>query len=206
MRPIQDGPISIVGYGPSLRETWKDITHPVITVSGAHDFLIDRGIVPDYHAECDGRDHKTKHLEKPTQDTTYLMASVCNPRMWEQLIGCKVEYWHCAHGKHIVDWIGENDPGSILVAGGSTVGLSAIHLAGILGYRSFRLFGMDGNLKDGVRHAGPHYGPQQKVIERNGWQTTTQMSNACDELLWLMNEEPYLRFEVRGDSLMKDLL
>lgn len=197
--------ISIVGYGPSLQETWQQITKPVMTVSGAHDFLLERGIVPDWHAEMDGRDHKTKHLEKPNQGTTYLMASICNPRMWEQLKGFNVEYWHCAHGQHVVDWIAKNDQGSALVAGGSTIGLTAIHLAGILGFRKFKLFGFDGNLKGGVRHAGPHYGPPQKVLERKGWQTTPQMSNACDELRWLMIGEKHLQFEVVGDSLMKDL-
>jgi hypothetical protein len=203
LRPIQDHPISIVGYGPSLAETWKELKPPVFTVSGAHDFLLDRGIVPDYHAECDGRDHKVRHLERPQEKTTYLMASVCNPKAWELLKNNKVEYWHCAHGQHVVEWIGKNDDGAILVAGGSTVGLSAIHLAGILGYRSFKLYGFDGNLRDGKRHAGEHYGPSQRLIEREGWTTTPQMSNACDELLWLKNEN--LEIEIVGESLMKSL-
>jgi hypothetical protein len=44
------------------------------------------------------------------------------------------------------------------------------------------------------------------LIERNGWPTSPQMSNACDELIWLMQGEPDLEFEVHGDSLMKSLL
>lgn len=210
LRHLKDDWISICGYGPSLAESWKDVSYPLLTVSGAHDFLIERGIIPDFHAECDGRDHKTKHLEKPNREVMYLMATVCNPKMWDQLDGCEVEYWHCAHGKHVVDWIGKNDSGATLVAGGSTVGLAAIHIAGILGFRKFRLFGFDGNLRDGVRHSGPHYGPPQKVIKRQAggksWETTPQMSNACDELLWLMRDEPQLQFEVVGDSLMRSLL
>lgn len=199
---IQDGSIDIVGYGPSLEDTWEQIESPCMTVSGAHDYLCERGVIPDFHAECDGREHKTKHLEKPNTRTTYLIATICNPRVWELLDGLKVVTWHNANGKHIVEWIGKNDPGTIMVAGGSVVGLSAIHLAGLMGYRRFRLFGFDGNFRGEARHAGEHYGPPQKVIERGGWRTTPQMSNAVDEFGWLKRDHPELEFKIMGESLM----
>lgn len=205
LEPIKSGFIDIVGFGPSLADTWQHIENPCFTVSGAHDFLIDRGVIPTYHAECDGRDHKTKHLLKPHLQTVYLMATICNPKMWEQLDGCQVVTWHNANGRHIVDWIGQNDPGTIMVAGGSVVGLSAIHIAGIMGYRRFRLFGFDGNFRGDVRHAGTHYGPPQKVIERGRWKTTPQMSNAVDEFGWLKRDHPELEFKIFGESLMQDV-
>lgn len=205
IHPIKDEWISIVGFGPSLEDTWKEITHPCITVSGAHDFLIERWITPDYHAECDGRDHKTKHLEHPNPKTTYLMASICNPLMWKQLEGCKVEYWHNANGMHVVDWIGKNDVGGIMLAGGSVIGLTAIHLAGLLGYRKFKLFGFDGNFRGEKRHAGKHFGPPQKTIQKGKWNTTPQMFNACEEFFWLRRDCPELQFEIYGDCLLKDM-
>jgi hypothetical protein len=205
LKPLRDDPISIVGYGPSLQDTWKDVTRPLMTVSGAHDFMAERGVIPDWHAECDGRDHKTRFLEKPNAYTTYLMATICNPGMWEQLKGCQVRIWHNANGKHVVDWIGENDPGGLLLAGGSVIGLTAIHLAGVLGFRKFKLFGMDGNYRGETRHAGPHNGPPQKVMERDGWKTTPQMSNAVDEFGWLKKGHPELSFEIYGKSLLNDL-
>ena len=209
LQPLREEWVSVVGYGPSLKETWQDVTHPCMTVSGAHDFLIDRGFVPDWHAECDGRDHKTKHLEKPHRGTTYVMASICNPLMWEQLAGHRILRWHNANGQHIVKWIGENDDGSVLVAGGSNIGLSAIHLCGILGFRKFRLFGFDASIQEvggaWFRHAGPHYGPKQRVIQRGRWKTTPQMSNTVDEFGWLVRDNPALQFEIYGDSLMRDV-
>lgn len=209
LQPLRDDWCSIVGYGPSLADTWREIENPAITVSGAHDYLIERGFVPFWHSECDGRDHKTKHLEKPHHDCVYLMASICCPTVWGQLEGHRVYYWHCANGQHIVKWIGDNDQGSILVAGGSTMGLAAIHLAGILGFRKFRLFGFDGNIHDGKRHAANHYGPPQKVIEQEvggrTWLTTPQMYNACDEFTWLL-EDKSLTFDIRGDSMLKAMV
>lgn len=205
LRGLREDWVSIVGFGPTLLETWKEVTHPCMTVSGAHDFMIGRGFFPDFHAECDGRDHKTKHLEKPNGSTIYLMASICNQKMWEQLKGHRVMYWHNANGKHVVEWIEKNDPGGILVAGGSVIGLTAIHLAGLIGFRKFKLFGIDGNFKEGKRHAGTHFGPPQKTIQRGKWQTTPQMSNACDELMWLHKGYPELQFEIYGDSLQKEV-
>lgn len=207
---LRDDWVSVVGFGPSLIETWPEITHPCITVGGAHDFLIERGVIPDWHAECDGRDHKPKHLEHPNKDVTYLMATICNPKMWEQLEGHKVVTWHNANGYHVVDWIGTFDPNAILVCGGSVVGLSAIHLCGILGFRKFKLFGFDGNFRGNARHAGPHFGQPQRPIARiagdRTWITSPQMSNACDELMWLVRDNPELEFEVYGNCLLGDMV
>jgi len=60
---------SIVCYGPSLADTWKVIKRPIVTVSGAHDYLVDRGIVPDFHVDCDPRAHKARMLKKPQKGT-----------------------------------------------------------------------------------------------------------------------------------------
>jgi hypothetical protein len=41
------------------------------------------------------------------------------------------------------------------------------------------------------------------VLERDGWKTTPQMSNAVDEFGWLKNGHPELEFQIYGDSLLK---
>jgi hypothetical protein len=211
LEPLKAEWLSVVGFGPSLRDTWQQITHPCITMSGSHDFLLERGIVPDYHAQTDGREHQALFITKPEIGVKYLMATICAPQVFEQLRGFDVKLWHNTHGQHVIDWIGKNDLGSILVAGGSNIGLTAIHLGGILGYRKFRIFGMDGNYADGVRHAGKHHDPQpQKVMQReaNGkmWSTSPQMWNACDEFVKLKREQPDLQFEIHGDSLLKAMI
>src|SRR6266446_2438816 len=50
-------PIAIVCFGPSLNDTWEKIRDfkYIMTCSGAHKFLIDRGIIPTWHAEVDPR-------------------------------------------------------------------------------------------------------------------------------------------------------
>lgn len=209
IQPRRDDVLNVVGFGPTLQDTWSRISGPTISMSGSHDFLLARGIVPTWHAQTDGRDHQVKFLSRPHPDVTYLMASICPPAIWDVLAGHKVQYWHNLHGQHVVDWIGQHDDGSLLIAGGSTIGLASIHLGGVLGFRRFRLFGLDGHSANGARHAGVHHDPvPQRVITRqaNGrtWATSPQMSNSCDELIRLLDNED-ISIEIVGDSLQADL-
>lgn len=186
--PIEDErSISIACYGPSLADTWQDIRHPIISVSGALHFLSERGITPDYHVDIDPRPHKVKHITPPVPGVHYIMASVCPPETWEVLKGQKVSIFHAYSGPTTPDWVARNDPGQIAIRPGSTVGMAAIHIGGLLGYRHFEIFGMDGSIKDGNRHAGPHYGHAQGGITWQAghkvYQTSKIMANACSEVI-----------------------
>ena len=186
--PIEEGKsISIACYGPSLADTWQDIARPIVSVSGALHFLADRGIIPDYHVDCDPRPHKVKHLSPLVAGVHYLMGSCCHPSAWPALAGEKVSLFHCYMSSETNDWIAQNDPGEGMIRPGSTAGLAAIHVAGMLGYRHFEIHGMDGCIRDGKRHAGPHYGhPQGGYTWAAGgvkYATSKIMSNACAEVI-----------------------
>src|SRR5437762_9644704 len=64
---FQTLPIAIVCSGPSLKDSWEEIKpfQIVLTCSGAHDFLIERGIIPTYHMETDPRQHKAIFTKNP---------------------------------------------------------------------------------------------------------------------------------------------
>src|SRR5678816_4695353 len=59
---VRDEPIALVCYGPSLNQTWDEIRDfkYVMTCSGSHRFLIQRGIIPTWHIDVDPREHKMK--------------------------------------------------------------------------------------------------------------------------------------------------
>ena len=179
--------ITIACYGPSLADTWQDIKGPVMTVSGALHFLTERGVKVDYHLDCDPRQHKTKHIEPPVDGVHYIMGSCCPPKTWEILKGQKVSLVHFYMGNSTYEWIAVNDPGGLMIQPGSTVGLAAIHVGGVLGYRHFEIHGMDGSIRDGKRHAGAHYGhPQGGVTWDAGrvtYDTSKIMANACAEVI-----------------------
>lgn len=163
-RPHMQPRASVVGYGPSLLDTWKDIPRPIITTSGAHDFLIERGIIPDYHVETDSRIGKLAMLT-PHKDVKYRIASMCHPFIWHKLADYDVEYFHALDGQRTVDWIAKNDTGSVLLPTGALTGFTAIGVADMLGWTSVDAFGLDCCAINGKWHAGEHHNtPQKKPI------------------------------------------
>lgn len=186
--PIEDGrSLSIACYGPSLQDTWRDIERPILSVSGALHFLNERGIKPDFHVDVDPRHHKIKHITPPVEGVHYIMASCCHPDAWEVLKDQKVNLVHVYSAESTAEWVSRIDFGSYLIRPGSNAGMAAIHIGGLLGYRHFEIHGMDGCIRDGKRHAGPHYGhPQGGITWQAGhvvYQTSKIMSNACAEVI-----------------------
>ncbi len=178
----------IVGYGPSLRATWDNILgekrfrddSDIITMSGSHDFLLRRGICPDFHVECDPRRHKAANITTPNPDVKYYIASMCHPDLTDKLKGFDLSLWHSMNGNEdfrIGDEL-ESERGQKLVCGGGSVGLRAIALFYGLGYREFAVYGMDSSFascKDGapidsadeqvMRWAGIHHGKKKAVVK-----------------------------------------
>jgi len=205
----EDAVLHIACYGPSLEDSWRDIGYPLLTVSGAHDYLIARGLIPDFHAEMDPRPHKVKFLKHPHPGVTYLIASVCHPSIWPALKDQNVRVWHIYSGPHTSDWIAQNAPDSLLVRGGSSIGLSAIHLGGVLGYRHFEIHGMDGCLRDGKRHVSDHYGHDQEKVtwHINGkkfWTTKIMMNSNAELINMLWNFPIFCVFH--GEGLMQEMI
>jgi hypothetical protein len=201
---------SIVCYGPSLADTWKLIKRPIVTVSGAHDYLVRRGIVPDFHVDCDPREHKARMLQNPQAKTIYLMATVCHPKYWEVLKGRQVRLWHLINGDDLetVAWVMQNHPegANSMIGGGSSVGQRAMNVMAALGYRRFKIHGMDCSFTTD-RHAGAHLGKEQaKIMVKAGnrvFQTTKQMLQAAIEMeQFITTQDAEIAFF--GDGLMQE--
>jgi predicted O-methyltransferase YrrM len=191
--------LQLVCYGPSLRETWKDIdpTLPIMTVSGALKFLAERGITPTWHVQMDPRREQPRFVDPPVPGVHYLMASVCPPETWKVLQGQQVTLWHANSGEGTLEFLARHAPAKVegdqahatMISGGSHVGLCALHVAGKLGFRHFEIFGMDGSFAaDGARHAGDHPGHTQKPdtfwdVFNVTYRTSKIMANGVTEVL-----------------------
>lgn len=207
------GRISIVGFGPSLHQTWSDVSGPVMTTSGAHDFLIERGIIPKYHVEMDAREHKANFFRNPHPDVTYFINSQCHPKVFAALQDYNVVMWHnSASGckEMLVELFKRLEPGAILVRGGSNVGMRAIVVAHIIGFRDYDLFGMDCSYQGLEQWAGEHYTPNQEVkhirVGVKNFYTSETMLKSTDDFL---NQLPMLqgaRFRIHGEGLLKTRL
>ena len=195
--------MSIACYGPSLKDTWQYLKHPIMTVSGAHDFLISHGVIPDFHADCDPREYKIRMLH-PHKGVKYRMATCCHQSLWEKLKGHDVELWHLHNDAHSEEWVRDNDPGANMLGGGSTAGMRALEVASMLGYRKFEIHGMDCSCEDnGWRHAGPHLGKEQNIVEVNvdgqWFKSSPQMVEAAKEVItFIQNYDCEIKFYGAG--------
>lgn len=217
--PVHERTMAIVGYGPSLKKTWKGLTEApfdVFTVSGAHRFLVDKGIVPTGHIECDPRPHKLQLIGEPQEGVTYYLSSACNPAMFDAIPAEQVTLWHAWESEEFEEALLEIDPDAFLILGGSNVGLRAVAVGSALGYRKFALFGVDGNCEvEGQtisRHAGEHGGKAQKLIRvkpegGEWWFTTPQMVKGNQEWLEVFAKLAPMGFEFQliGEGMLQQM-
>ena len=210
-RAMTNQVMQIIAYGPSLEDTWRDINpeKPLLTMSGALRFLLERGLKPKwgrwFHVEVDPRPHKIKMLERH-EEVIYLIGSCAHPELFKYLEGTHVVLFHARSGPHTKTWIERNDPGQVLVCAGSTVGLTAIHVGGVFGYRHFEIHGMDGSFRGDARHCGPHTGiiHGQRPSQLNPvYMTSRMMENTNFEIKVMLHNFPLFAI-FHGDGVVQD--
>ncbi len=202
-------PIAIVCFGPSLKDEWeklKDFKY-IMTCSGAHKFLLEKGIVPTWHVDLEPREHKIKMLGTPHKNVEYLIASTVHPRYLDQLEGYNVKLWHI--------FANENDGALVLprgewqVTGGSSVGLRCMTLSRLLGFTDLHIFGMDGSFKHGETHTTYHPNAPKEYFETeyNGkkYLTTPSILFCAKETFKELNQMPDVKTTFYGNSLVTDM-
>jgi hypothetical protein len=211
----REEPIAVVCFGPSLLDTWKRVKDfPfVISCSGAHKFLVERGIVPTWHVEVDPRAHKVGLIGPPQAATEYLLASACHREVFEHLADCTVKLWHVFDPSD--DAFRRLPPGDLAVTGGCDVGLRAITMAAVLGFRTLHVFGMDQSAGTvdaprGMRHAGehPHSGKKFDLTEFDGvrYYTTPAMLEAARQVGHELDQMPAVHATFYGDGLAQHMV
>lgn len=206
---------SLACYGPSLADTWQLMKDQfVISVSGAHDYLVERGITPNVHIECDPRAHKAKFLQKPGKLTTYLIASCCHPDTFKALQGYRVRMWHRNEAPGSEEYralvsSSQQDDQSLLVGGGTTAGSRAINIMMRLGVKRLDIHGMDCSYRNGSEWAGNHYGLRHEALFRNKiagkeFETSTAMYNAMIDVFDMLEYSAHLKCDhvVYGDGML----
>lgn len=158
----------IVGGGPSMLDHISDIRwHArqkktrIVTVNNAWRVLVENGVIPDVHVMLDARQDNAAFLADMPKATRLLICSQCHPDVFDAAIanGNEVAVWHSAHADNdklmaiLQPWWdeGPNQKPTILIPGGSTVGLRCLWLATFSGFRKIHLFGFD-SCYDGDRH------------------------------------------------------
>lgn len=209
---ICDEEIAIVCYGPSLRKTWPELRafRKIMTCSGAHKFLLDRGIVPTWHVDLDPREHKARMLGEPHKDVEYLIASCVHPAMLDRLDGFNVKLWHIFANESNRDLPLVYPRGEWILTGGSNVGLRCLVMARILGYRRFHVFGMDNSFpKDSAHHAGEHLNANKKIYEvpydGKMYYCEPVMVDYARQFFHELNQLPDIKVVLHGEGLLQHM-
>ena len=166
--PVKEEPIAIVAFGGSLRDTWREIADfkTVITCSGSHRFLLERGIRPTYHIDSDPRSYKVDLLGTPHIKVNYLLASIVHPSYVEKLAQYNIERVELFHllfyEPDIYAAIPRQD---IILTDGVTIGPRCVKIARLMGYVNHHYFGFDASSE----HASPHpNAPQLSEVVYDG--------------------------------------
>jgi len=147
--------IIVVGGGSSVADTLPRIRSrrrvssqvKIVAANKSHDWLISKGMVPDYGVLSDPRPHVLNYMT-PHKDCTYFLAACLDPIVFERFQGYDYKLW--------VPVNEEDDPPALIealpsddgwehafVSGGSTIGLRIPPMFSILGANDFEMHGLD---------------------------------------------------------------
>jgi len=141
-----DGHAVIVGGGPSLNSCIEDLKmrkqhgQQIFALNNSWQWLEKQGISPDYHVMLDARPENAEFVLPVRQ----YYASQCAPEIWDKSPGATL--WNHENAKNLVN-------GGLTLNGGSTVGLNAMSLAYVLGFREMHLYGFDSSYDEDRHHA-----------------------------------------------------
>jgi uncharacterized Rossmann fold enzyme len=217
----------VVGGGPSLRWAVKSIKNRqksgalIIAVNNSAAELRRQGVQPDAVVMLDARPENIEFVKGRGKDsrkeTTYYLASQCDPAVFDYLRDQKVVLWHCANGQayqELMDILAPYDLTHpiVMVPGGGTVGLRAINLCWIAGFKKIHVYGMDSSYADGAHHAYPQaLNDGERVLELKlgdkTYRAAVWMARQAEEFrdAWHHLTSQNVKLHVHGTGLIPDL-
>ena len=150
-----DGHVAIIGGGPSLMDKVKEIQwrqsvgQHVWVLNNAHKALEGTGIRYDAQVLLDARPETAGFV---TMASHHFIASQCDPSVFFRAFE-GATLFHVNNPWTAEALKDERERFTWLIGGGTTVGMNAIALAFLSGYRQIHLYGFDSCYRDGAHHA-----------------------------------------------------
>ena len=210
---VTSEPLALVCAGTSLKQTRRELRFfdKILTCSGAHEYLIDHGIVPTWHMEGDPRAHKAVFVRRPHKRVEYLIASSCHPAVFKALTGYNVKIWHSlVDATHLLT-LDHYPVGHWVLTGGTNVGLRALVVARVMGFVNIHIFGMDCSAEDSF-HVGEHPNepPKDKYrvirVGDRDYYTTTLFLSYAKQFFHEMIQLPDVNAVMHGEGLLQALV
>ena len=152
-----DGAVVICGGGPSLSGFIGEIAlrqkagQFIVALNGSYNYMVERGVIPDAVIVLDARPENIEFVTALRSGSRAWLASQCDPSLFDALPGA--ELWHPAIDG-VFDFL---PPGraATAVGGGVSVGIMAMSLLHMRGFRRLHLYGDDSSYLNGENHAYP---------------------------------------------------
>jgi hypothetical protein len=200
--------LSVAGGGPSLDDTWPDLTGYIAAVNGSLQFLLDRGVVPNACAVLDPGDHMAGIVAADPR-VRYFVASICHPSVFDKLKGCHVELWHPSGEPSLREALDEHGGDWLMIGGAGAMGVRWLDLGYVCGFRNFHLHGLDSSFRGNATHSYPDHQDGKDRIEVEGRVTRLNFLLQADEFMAVVERFKQPQFdpisiEVFGDGLLQD--
>ena len=153
----KEKPLVIVAGGVSLKELWPHIVShngDILALNNAYGFLLERGIVPNYFMLMDARKENINFLDCVRGDVRHFIAAQCHPDVFDRLEGFNATLY-LTNNPSTEEVVSRKEGKRKLLLTGTvgTVGIRALSLAYVLGYKELHLYGYDSSYQDGQHHA-----------------------------------------------------
>lgn len=208
LHPAHDRVLSIAGFGPSLKEYWERLTGDIWACNGAHNWLIERGVIPKYAMFWDAAEVVSSFVT-PHPDVTYIVASRCHRSVFEALEGHRVFVFHAAGDKDMEKMLVEHQRYEPMCSHGSAAVTTSMLVASNLGYRNMKIFGADSSYTGEFTHAKESVVPEQLLeIWMNGrrFQSTSWLAGQVEDFKIIgpaLNQQG-IEIEFYGDGLLQE--
>lgn len=216
---LYQGACSIVGAGPSIEKSYKDLKGDVLAINSAIGYLLEKGVVPKFAMIWDC-DPVCEQFAVPHPEIIYLIASRVHPKVFERLKDCKIVVWHAAGDLNIIELM--NKPEVIskqqihepLINGGTAGVTRAIYVAYSLGYREINIFGGDSSYSGDKTHIIKSLVPEKDIIISIGnspptyFRTTPEWCSQVQEyrfIYMVMSCGCGVEMKVFGEGMLKTM-
>jgi hypothetical protein len=197
----------VAAGGPSLKDTWNDLRLYTAAVNHAHDWLIERGVIPHACGLIDPSEVLAAQI-KPHRNVTYFVASMCHPAVFDKLKEHKVVVWHASSpGADILSLLPES---AFLIAGGSSMALRWRNLGYALGFRRFEFHGVDSSFETDHHVYSHEQDDDLDIVQWGGFKSHPAL--ICQASEFFRVHETFQRpgvdqtsVEVRGSGLLPTL-
>lgn len=215
--------IAIVGGGWSLNETIEELRDvifrgaKIIALNGSANWLVEHNFRPSMHIVLDARPVNANFFKYDIPDCKYFLASQCHPTSFEAVEGRDVTIFH------VVSTNGELERKRLdnfynkrwqEVPSSGTVGIVAILLCRLLGFKFQHIFGMDSCYSP---HDGSHHAYSQPWNDPEGWgefwiagrkfKCSAWQASQCGEFLdMLKTAGDHVCLDIHGDGALAHIL